>query len=209
MIGAVDYMKKVWRRRFSFAAADPFPGFIAKDSFTRADAAVPGSATEKGGAWTVIANVWGILTNRMYCTGATGGLNWLGATANGTLQATIMAVDFGRYLHCLAFRGTDINNLLYAQPSNTTITLNSRVAGAVTSTASGTATFSNSSAVVVKVVFNGASVIISVGGVVKINTVLTGTALAQAGTLAGDFFILGGGTALTTNNWIDDYSLTP
>jgi hypothetical protein len=59
-------MDQIVRRR-RFTASDLFPGYIAYDSVTRpASSTSPGSATEKGGAWTVLLGTAGVTGGKLY-----------------------------------------------------------------------------------------------------------------------------------------------
>jgi len=182
-------------------SVDPYAAFLAYDSVTRADnPSSPGSATEKGGAWTVLSGTgWGVSGGKLVCAGASAGLIQLGSKVDPTLQADVGGVwtahDPGP-----AFRILDATNfLLLTSNGLSQVRLYSSLAGSFTNLGSFTATLTNGAASTLKVAVVGTSVNVYVAGSLVGNATLTGGAASLAGTGCGLYSDAGGTTSFFDN----------
>jgi hypothetical protein len=183
---------------------DPYAAYIAYDSVTRADSTTsPGSATEKGGPWTVLSGTaWGVSSNQLYNpSGVNGALLKLGDTLNGSVQGDVFSVNYLANPAGVFFRSSDANNFLLVHLSNGSAILWKCIGGTFTQLTTGATSTTGGVAFTIRIVFSGASVTVLVGGVAVITSfTLTGTAASLAGT--------GGGFRSTiATNRFDNYQM--
>jgi hypothetical protein len=185
-------------------APDPYSGYIAFDSVTRADnPASPGSATEKGGAWVVLQGTWRVLNNALECAANTD-LVSLGSTANGSVQVSATPDTWVLDGPSVVFRLANVSNFLLFNANNGAVNLYSNIGGALTLLATA-AVATPAGKHIIKAVFSGTSVGCFFDGVAAITVTLTGAAAALAGIMCG----LRGGKSTTDLNRYDDYAVTP
>ena len=203
----LDLRQKQKIRRRRFGVNDPYASYSAFDSFTRSDSSTSlGSATEKGGAWTVLQGTGGITSNKGY--GVTSDMRAkLGAMTggNGTVQCTVSSADWLNNPVGILFRLTDTNNqLVYVINGTASGSIRERTAGTLTSFAgrAPSPTLVNGNSYVFTIVCSGTSVTVfqdgvQLGGVVT----LTGNAAAQTGTACGIWNWSTAGTGQTFDNF--------
>jgi len=211
----LDIKQKQRIRRRRFGVVDPYAAYTAFDSFTRADSSTSlGSATEKGGAWSVMAGTGGITSNKAY--GVTSDMRAkmtaVMPSTNGTVTCTLTSADWVNNPVGILFRVTDTSNhLVLVLTSTTGGGIRERTAGTLTAFATVTAnpTLVNGSSYTFKIIANGTSVSVFQDGVAITSSglpiTLTGNAAAQSGTGAGIWNWLTAGTSQT----FDNFSVTP
>ena len=205
----VRQKQQIRRRRFN-----PYYGYTAFDSFTRADSASSlGSATEKGGAWTVLLGTAGISGNKGYAVGVETRaiIPAVLPGTNGTVTATLSSADWTNHPIDLMYRVTDVNNFLALTiTAANSAQIRTMIAGTLTSFQVMTLnpSLSINTPYVFKTVLSGTSVSIYQDGVLLSPSpvTLTGGAAAISGTGAGFWVIAGTGNDATTN--IDNFTVT-